>query len=153
MFPGCVGHLFTYIFYLIADTQEAKDPTIVIVYPDGQDVELLCGLRRPSGNESAAWTIDQAGPYGVNSLANGILDGYSADLLSNNLLIKNITTNDDRNNTEYQCVTFTPGTFVGDEQIVESGDVIILYVAGEYQYRKSEAMHIQCDVFVISYMQ
>ena len=141
------------LFYCIVSTQDTKDPTIVIVHPDGQDVSLLCSLRQPSGNDIVAWIIDDRQPYGVNPLANGILDGYSADLFSNNLLIKNITTNDNRNNTKYQCVTFTPGAFVGDEQIVESGDVIILYVAGEYQYRKSEAMHIQCDVFVISYMQ
>ena len=51
--------------------------------------------------------------------------GYSADGVNNNLIIKNITMNDDRSGTWYQCVILRSGA------VVESGNITILRVAGE----------------------
>ena len=90
----------------------------------------MCTLRQPFwNNESAGWIIDLSSPYGVNFLANGGLTGYSAGLCSNNLIIENIAMNDNRNGSEYQCVIFRTVGF--NDQVVESGDIIILHVAGE----------------------
>ena len=124
------------IFYFIVGTQETKDSTIVIAHPLGQDVELLCGLRQPSENETVVWRIRRLIALGINALVNGILPEYSADLHSNNLIIKNIVVNDDRNDTEYQCVIMIPGSSLSEELIRERGDEITLYVAGECPYRK-----------------
>ena len=66
------------------------------------------------------------GPFGVNSLLNGIQDGYSVN--GNNLIVENITMNDDRNNTEYRCVIIIQGTETRERE----SDPTILYVAGEY---------------------
>ena len=79
--------------------------TVLVVHPDCKDVELSHGscVRQRSANETAAWMIGQRGPYTVNSLVNGSVNGYSADIHNNNLIIKNITKNDDRNETDYQC--------------------------------------------------
>ena len=71
------------------------------------------------------------GPYGANSLTNGLVDGYSADLYNYNLIMQSIRKNDDRNGTEYQCMIIQ-GQFPGVIQVLERGDVTILYVAGEY---------------------
>ena len=97
---------------------------IVIAHP-GQEVELICNLSQTSGN--IGWTIDHTAPYGVSSLYNGILDGYSADIKTKSLIILNITMNDSRNETEYQC-----GITIGIVLQQES-DVITLYVTGEFQ--------------------
>ena len=71
------------------------------------------------------------GPYGTNSLQNGIVTGYSANL-KNNLIVKNIMMNDVRNNTEYRCVIITTQ---GTTTItIRQSDPTILYVAGEYEY-------------------
>ena len=89
-----------------------------------------CVCRR-SANESAVWMIGQGGPYATDFLANGSVDGYSADM-HDNLIIKNITKNDDRNGTEYRCGAIsraTPGAF---SSFVKMGNITILYVAGEY---------------------
>ena len=87
-------------------------------------------MRQRSANETATWMIGQRGSYTVNSLVNGSLNGYSADIHNNNLIIKNITKNDDRNETDYQCVISiaTPGAFPATAK----GNITILYVAGEY---------------------
>ena len=132
------------IFCFIVGTQETKDPTIVIVYPAGQDVELLCGLRQPSENETVAWIIGRLFALEINALVSGILPEYSADLHSNNLIIKNIVVNDDRNDTEYQCLIMIPGPFLSEELIRERGDEITFYVAGECPYRKCKKMYMQC---------
>ena len=107
-----------------------RGPGIAIVYPS-QDVELLCTVT-PSDVQTAAWIINNMGSvYTVQLLHNGILTGYSSN--GNNLIIENIMMNDDRNDTEYICVTVSsalsqPTTAV----IVDESDVTILYVAGEY---------------------
>ena len=97
---------------------------IVIAHP-GQEVELICNLSQTS---NIGWTIDHEIPYGVSSLHNGILDGYSADIQTNNLIILNITINDSRNETKYQC-----GITMGPVFQQQESDVITLYVTGEFQ--------------------
>ena len=87
----------------------------------------------PSDGQTAAWIIDNGRPYTVQQLRNGILDGYSTN--GNNLIIENIMMNDDRNDTEYSCVTISSTVSrpsVAD--IIDESDPTILYVAGEYQY-------------------
>jgi len=69
------------------------------------------------------------GPYGINALLNGLVPGYSANVDNANLIVENIMMNDGRNGTEYRCVLFNNmGTRLNES------DLIILYVAGEYQY-------------------
>ena len=106
-------------------TQEAKGPGTVIVQPAGQDVELLCSVTIPGTVQAGVTWIINSVQYGVSSLANGILDGYSADITSSNLIVKNIVMNDNRNNTEYRCV------IIMSDGIVNDSDPIFLYVAGE----------------------
>ena len=97
---------------------------IVIAHP-GQEVELICNLSQTLGN--IGWEINHTVPYGVSSLHNGILDEYSADIQTNSLIILNITMNDSRNETEYQC-----GITIGPV-LQQKNDVITLYVTGEFQ--------------------
>ena len=103
----------------------------VIAHP-GRDVELMCTVT-PSHGQTAAWVINNGGPHTVQQLYNGILTGYSSN--GNNLIIEKIMINDDRNGTEYSCVT-TSSTVsqptVAD--IIDESDPTILYVAGEYSY-------------------
>ena len=114
----------TYIYVVIS--QEAKGPGTVIVHPAGPDVELLCSVSTPGFVQSGVTWIINFNRYGVNSLTNGILDGYSADIFSRNLIVKNIVMNDNRNNTEYRCVII-----MSYRIIVNDSDPIFLYVAGE----------------------
>ena len=87
----------------------------------------------PSGGQTAAWLIDDRQIYTVQLLRNGILTGYSTK--GNNLIIKNIMMNDDRNNTEYICVTVSSTVSNPTvENIIDESGPTILYVAGEYQY-------------------
>ena len=85
----------------------------------------------PSGSGSVAWIIDGRGPYGVNSIQNGIVSGYTTILGSNNLIVENIMMNDDRNDTKYQCVIAIEDEDTMTLQPIERGNVTILYVAGE----------------------
>ena len=82
---------------------------------------------RSNDNEVAAWIINHGTPNAVSGLRNGIVAGYNAN--GNNLIVKNITMNDDRNNTEYQCVILTQGTTT----ILRQSGPTTLYVTGEYQ--------------------
>ena len=103
-----------------------EGPGIVIVRPAGQDVELLCRVAKPGTPQAGVTWIINLKKYNVTSLSNGILDGYSADINSNNLIVKNIVMNDNRNNTECRCAIIMSDT------ITEDSDPTILYVAGEY---------------------
>ena len=99
-------------------------PGIIIAHP-GQDIELLC---IPSTFQYvAAWIINH-NFYGVYALNNGILPGYRADVNNNNLIVENLVMNDDRNDTEYQCVVVISGTTT----VLNIGDPTFLYVAGKY---------------------
>ena len=110
-------------------TVTAQGTSILIAHP-GQHVELLCNVT-PSDGQTAAWIINNGGIYTVQQLYNGILTGYSSN--GNNLIIENIITNDDRNDTEYSCGT-VPSTASRPtiSDIVEESGFIILHVAGEY---------------------
>ena len=110
------------MFYTVAASN------IIIAHP-GQDVELSCSLGETSGSKVIIrWLVDHNGPYGINSLRNGILDGYSAHADSTSIIIHNIMMNDSRNGTEYQCET------TRNNMIQLSDTVYLLYVAGEFQH-------------------
>ena len=104
---------------------EATNIVITSAHP-GQDVELTCSLDKTTDRQIKGWLIDHTGPYGVNSLLNGILDGYSTDF-GNSIIILNIMMNDSRNGTEYQCVIMTTDMMIQEE----SDTVFLLHVAGE----------------------
>ena len=90
----------------------------------------MCDVT-PLGGETAAWIIDGVEVYTVQRLRNGILTGYSTN--GNDLIIENIMMNDDRNDTEYICVTVS--STVSNPvltDIEDESDPTILYVAGEY---------------------
>ena len=102
----------------------------MIVHPAGQDVTLSYDLH--PRNETPGWIIGLTS-YGVGSLANGILAGrYSADLYSYNLIIRNITINDDRSETWYQCVILRSTKGSHHHEVLEYGNITIIYVAFEY---------------------
>ena len=106
-----------------------QGPGTVIAHP-GQDVELLCTVT-PSDSQTAAWIVNDVGPHTVQQLHNGILAGYSTN--GNNLIIENIMMNDDRNDTEYSCVTISSTVSQPSlVDIIDESDPTILYVAGEY---------------------
>ena len=113
-----------------------EGPGIVIVHPAGQDVELLCDVAIPGTVQAGVTWIINFNQYTVASLSNGILEGYSADIISSNLIVKNIVMNDSRNNTDYRCVIIMSDT------ITEDGDPTFLYVAGEY-------VPVSCDCVII----
>ena len=83
------------------------------------------------GNGSVAWLINNRGPYGISSIRNGILPRYTNNVPNDNLIIRSIMMDDDRNDTEYQCVIAIPGPTPNTLQPIERGNVTILYVAGE----------------------
>ena len=87
-----------------------------------------------SGSQTAAWLINNMGPYRVNSLRSGLLAGHTAELGSNNLIVENIMMNDDRNGSDYRCVIAPAQGTPSLGNIIEESDPTILYVAGEYQY-------------------
>ena len=62
--------------------------------------------------------------YGVNSLLNGQVPGYSAAVHTTDLIIENIMMNDYRNDTEHRCVILQ-NTTIKDYPI-------FLIVAGEH---------------------
>ena len=128
------GVIYDVNLYFIVAAQEDEDPTILIVHPDGQNVELKYDLRQLSANETAAWIIGQSQPQGVGSLAGGLVTGYSANIFSYNLIIRNIMMNDDRNGTLYQCVIGIQeelDRMAETLQIIQHCNITILYVAGE----------------------
>ena len=122
-----IKYLIIIYFTVAAQTERIT----VTVHPAGQNVELIYTLRQPVGanDEVAGWIIDHSVPHGLNFLTNSGVRGYSAGLLNNNLIIKNIAMNDSRNGSEYQCVITREVGY--NDQVVESGDIIILHVAGE----------------------
>ena len=99
-----------------------KVPRIVIACP-GQDVELLCTVTMTSGNPTVSWMINDMGPYGLVTLREGRLAGYSSN--GNNLIVKNVTVNDVRNGSYYNCV------ITSSIAILRQSNSTILYIAGE----------------------
>ena len=133
------------ISYTVA-TQEG--PGIVLAHP-GQDVELLCTVTVTAGNQAAAWLVNNVGPYGISALRNGILPGYTTTLDGNNLIVENIMMNDVRNGSNYKCVIIPDRSMVTFADIIDESDPTILYVAGEYLYRRSCFSTIFTSVGVI----
>ena len=133
MTSGALCHMCVFSCFIVAAQNDVQH-TILTVHPAGQNIELPCTLRQPvkENDELLGWIIDLSVVFGINFLSNGGVPGYSADVLSNNLIIKNITINDNRNTTEYHCVIYISVGTLGQEEIVEHSDVIILHVAGEY---------------------
>ena len=84
------------------------------------------------GRQAAAWIINNVGPYRVNSLSGGILAGYSATWISNNLIVLNIMMNDDRNGSNYRCVIVPAQGTSSLANIMEESAPTTLYVAGKY---------------------
>ena len=116
-----------HLFLLIYTVAAQENLTVVIAHPS-QDVELLCTVTVTSG-QTAAWLINMTmRPYRISAIHDGILPGYTANLSSNNLIVKNITMNDDRNGSDYRCV-IVPLT--GTPSLVEKSNPTILYVAGK----------------------
>ena len=115
-------------YYLVITVAAQEGPGIVIAHP-GQDVELLCTVTVTS-NTQAAWLINNMGPYRLNAIRDGTLAGYTgAGSDSNNLIVKNIALNDDRNGTDYRCLEVPQDIL--SLAIVEESNSTILYVAGE----------------------
>ena len=117
------------VHYCCCIVTAQQHSSTVITHP-GQDIELLCDVT-PSGSGSVAWAIDTSGPYGLSAIRSSIVSGYTNDLGSNNLIITSIMMDDYRNDTEYQCVIAIPGSAPSTLIPTESGNVTILYVAGE----------------------
>ena len=107
-----------------------EGPGIVIAHP-GLYVELLCTVTVTSGNQVAAWLVNNI-PYRINALRNGILAGYTTTLGGNNLIVENIIMNDDRNDSDYRCVIVPAQGMITIADIIDESDPTILYVAGEY---------------------
>ena len=92
----------------------------------------MCNVT-PSGSQVAAWIIDHGIPHVLPAIRGDIIPGYNATLFSNNLIIENIKINDDRNGSEYHCVTIPSGTSnPSAADIINASDPTILYVAGEH---------------------
>ena len=127
-------------FYLCKLSVTAQQHSIVIALP-GKDAEILCTLTL-SGDKVAAWLIGYKGPYTLQQLRNGIWTGYNSK--GNNLILENILMNDNRNETNYQCVTIQSTT----ASIVDWSDPTILYVAGEYKYSTDNMYICICMPYV-----
>ena len=82
------------------------------------------------------------GPYRINALRSGILAGHTTTLGSNNLIVKNTMMNDDRNGSDYKCVIIPAQGMITFDDIIDESDPTILYVAGEYWYRRSFKMFL-----------
>ena len=100
-----------------------KIPRVVIAHP-GQDVELLCAVTMTSGNPTVSWMINDMTPIGLATLHTGRQAGYSSN--GNNLIVENVTMNDVRNGSNYNCV------ITSRIAILRQSNSTILYIAGEY---------------------
>ena len=105
-----------------------KGPGIVIAHP-GEDVTLLCSFSNIPNGGDLAWTVNGSTPYTLNNLHGGVLPGHGAT--GDNIIVENITLNDNRNETDYRCLIINRTT----NTTLNESDPTILYVAGEYQYR------------------
>ena len=80
-----------------------------------------------SDGTETAWLVNNMGPFGADALFNGTLTGHTANVDNRNIIVKDITTNDPRNNSEYRCVIKSQGT----STTLNESDPTFLYVAGE----------------------
>ena len=125
----------------------------IIAHP-GEYVELPCNLVRAENAQNIGWLIDHTGPYRVNTLLNGVLDGYSSHHRTNSIIILNIMMNDSRNGTEYQCVSrsYIYYNYYDYFVIEQYSDIIfLLYVAGEFHhtYVCVYACYIICIILLV----
>ena len=110
-----------------------EGPGIVIAHP-GQDVELLCTVTVNDTSQTTGWLVNNEGPYRINGLRSGILDGHTVNGDSSNLIVENIMMNDNRNDSEYICLILPVSS---QNMPLTSADIIAesvpttLYVAGE----------------------
>ena len=131
--------IYNHIIYCVAVVHAVTAVHIVTAHP-GQDVELPCSLGDTAGGyryrgSRIGWIVDNMGPYGVNSLHNGLLDGYSAHAHTTSIIILNIMMNDSRNGTEYRC------GLISGSYLEQESDAIIVYVAGEFHFTHNCAIN------------
>ena len=92
----------------------------------------MCTIT-PSESQVAAWIINNGIPHGLPAIRGNIVPGYNATFGSNNLIIENIKINDDRNGSEFRCVTIPRGTNnPSAADVINESDPTTLYVAGEH---------------------
>ena len=121
-----------YNYYFVITVAAQEGPGTVIASP-GQDVELLCTVTVTSDTQAAAWLMNKTvGPYRISAIRNGSLAGHTANQDSNNLIVKKIMMNDNRNGSEYRCVIVPAHGTITLANITEESNTTILYVAGEY---------------------
>ena len=107
--------------------EPAEVSNIVIAYP-GQDVELLCTIPSADNEpQSTKWRINDQLNITIEVLRNGRLPGYNATM-DGTLIIQNITMNDIRNGSDYNCIKLD-----NEGGLVDMRSSIILCVAGKYQ--------------------
>ena len=99
-----------------------KIPRIVIAHP-GKDVELLCTVTMTSGNPTVSWMINDMGPIGLATSHASRLAGYRFS--GNNLIVENVTLNDTRNGSNYNCV------ITSRIAVLRQRNPTTLYIAGE----------------------
>ena len=83
----------------------------------------MCTVTLTSGNPTASWMINDMKPYGLATLHEGKLAGYSSN--GSNLIIENVVMNDSRNGSSYNCV------ITNRIVILRQSYSTILYVDGE----------------------
>ena len=98
----------------------------MIAYP-GQDVELLCTIPSVDEPQSTEWKINNRLNIKIEDLRDGRLPGYNA-AMDGTLIIQNITMNDFRNGSDYNCIKLD-----SEGVQVDMSSSIILCVAGKYQ--------------------
>lgn len=119
-------------FYLTVAARQSVNT--VIAHP-GQDVELSCNVT--SG--TAVWLINNDGPYSSMQLFNGQAPGHNST--GNNLIVMDITMNDSRNGSEYQCIV---------ENVLVNG--MVLHITGMYiQYRTFHVCMYVCTLLQVLY--
>ena len=91
----------------------------------------MCTVTVTSDTQGVAWIINNMGPYRLSAIRNGIVDGYTAALDSNILIVENIMMYDDRNGNEFSCVIVPAHGRVTFADVIEESNLTTLHVAGE----------------------
>ena len=94
--------------------------------------------------QSVSWLINDMGPYEVTALLNGTLTGYSSN--GNNLIVQNVTMNDVRNGSNYNCVINITIA------ILRQSYPTTLYIPGEYHDIYTVHIYIRTYVYIILYI-
>ena len=128
----CWCHLISVLPICFTVTAQ-EGPGKVTAHP-GQDVELLCTVTEDSTALTEGWLVNNMGPYKINAIHHGILSGHNASMDGGNLMVQNITTNDNRSGSEYICVIIPAEGSVTIADIIYWSDPTFLYVSGEYRH-------------------